>query len=739
MIKQIIDDINKIVYKPPDPPLKPPDIPSNTPKKSLHLTFKPKTHTTDDENTDAADSIPDETQTSKSTNMSQSVRCSEKSFFDTSVVKCTLNQFISPDLADIIKLSVRNFSKISFDAHHIANIRFWHILSQDNPHFPPLNQQFFAEAIYQVAIISDRKSNKSYPAWNDARHLFDSILPPGFLKPSRDKLIVSYLAKQMETEAHNHLNLNFRSRFKKYLKLTHSISKEATYYIVSSIMNDAIEDLDRYQKQYNTPEILKILDKYKKLLTTNLKTKRKSKKTEEAENDDDNPSIDIMENLDRFIPFLQQIMIKFKEQNVKGFKLLPLKHGNIPGFTTIDSLGLAKIVSMYDKKSEKQDIAKNNPISLWNDYSNIRKYEPKNQSKKFNYLIETNGYDVSIHFIKPKKNKVLNYPEDADIKTKYEYYQKLKQERIEREKQKKKDLKNKKDHKNKKDLKKVINEDEFPKNVSYEITPIPDFFEFKNALGLDPGKRKLFVASDKLGNKIQCTGKEYRHYLNNSRTKARVEARKKLVPEIKEMSKYSFKVTSIEEYLENLGQVYKIIDKIRDEYEKRYYRSLRFRRIQRKAKVYKMLGDRLAGEEDKMTKGKEGDKKKITIIGYGAGGSNGKGIKGGAVPIKGFASYLMKRKNVKVVPLNENYTSQKCHVCHSKMSEYKQWVKEKNAEGQDVKELRKVYGLQRCKSNVCCNVVRDRDENASECLYDVLEAGATGRERPEYLRKEKPS
>jgi len=743
--------------------------------------------------TDFFDTLDDD---SISINMHQSVRCSEKLFFDTSIVKCTLNTFFSPNIADIIKRLVTNFSRISFAAHHIANIRFLDILEHPNPHFPLLNQQFFAEAIYQVAIISDRKSNKSYPVWNNARSDFDSCLPSGFIKPSRDKLIVSYLAQQMETEAKNHLNMNFRNRFKKYLKLTYSLDKEIAYYIVSSIMNDPMEDLDRYQKEYNTSNILEILNKYKKLLISNQTPKKKSKKAIEEETEEDiDESINIMENLDSFIPFLKQIMTKFKELNMKGFTLLPLKKGFIPSFITLDTLGLAKIISMYEKKSEQQDVVKNNPRQLWNDYTNIKNYEPKNEKKKFNYLIETNGYEVSIHLRKHKKNKVLNYPENADLKMKYDYHQKLKQEKIERDKQYKLANKNKKNIKETNDIKntkKIPNEDEFPKYVPYEMQVIPDFFEYKAALGLDPGKRYFYVASDKNGNYIKCTGKEYYHYLQNPRTKTRVNKRKNLVSEIKELSKYSFKVNNKKEYMENLRNVYRIVEKVWEEYEKRYYRSIRFRKIQRKAKVYKMLGDRLAGKEDKKTIGKETDKKKITLIGYGAGGKNGKGIGGASVPIKGFASYLMKRKNVKVVALNENFTSKKCNKCHNDLTVYKQWEKEKKekndykekpkkklelkkkldskvvrpsgepverppeeqvprlpdeqtvlkekSEETDAPKLRKVYGLLRCKSNVCCNIVLDRDENASRCLYDILEAGGTGKERPEYLRKQvKPS
>ena len=125
----------------------------------------------------------------------------------------------------------------------------------------------------------------------------------------------------------------------------------------------------------------------------------------------------------------------------------------------------------------------------------------------------------------------------------------------------------------------------------------------------------------------------------------------------------------------------------------------------------------------------------MTIIGYGLGGSNGKGIKGASMPIKTFCNHMKRQPHILFVGINENYTSQICSHCHKKLFPFMQWKLIEIPGKVSEWKLTEVHGLRRCKSNECRQALYGRDENSARDIYDILVAGATGKPRPAHLCK----
>jgi len=543
--------------------------------------------------------------------------------------------------------------------------------------------------------------------------------------------MVTYLSSQMVVACKNHLVLNFKSRFTKYLKLIFdSFSKEHIFFLVSSIIGE--DDFDNNEEnlhlhtKYNTPQNLKIITDYQKLFN-------KPKKGE----------INIWNNLDVFLPFYKTMLDKFIACEKKAFTLLPHKGSFIPGFVAMDTTVLENMIAIKNKKAVRKDMIDNDPLGIWYENTNIKNFETKR--RKFDFIIETNGYEVSIHIKTPRKglklpynpnNNILSIDEKIEIhkKIKEKWKQNKDEKRIAEELQKQEDKEN---------------GIEIPKKIPYQMDIIDSFESYQNYLGLDPGKRNLFTTYDKNMKHLKCSGKEYHHMIGQKKDLRKINNRKN--EEIKKLGEYSFKVNTFEEYLKNLKEVNKLVNAVWSEYEKEFYRGLNFSKYQKKKDAYEKLGNRLEGiEKDneainemrrKQEKGKGIEKivEKKVIIGYGLGGSNGSGIKGSSMPIKGLYMYLKKRKNLKVVGINECYTSQKCHECQRQLEDHNQWQMTRISEDVYEKKLRSVYGLRCCKSNKCRNAIYDRDENASKNIYKILVAGSLGNGRPQYLRLKKKS
>ena len=653
----------------------------------------------------------------------KSVQLSESFYFRESTVKSTLHTFFKnkPSFILFIQDTVYSMNKLAFIIYHFVNFHVLYLLD-NHLSILDLNQTFF-EQVANLFTTDNGKFTTPESHFEKSFDSFTNILPSDFIFYDRKKSshIINRMCSEMATATKNHLVIHFRDRFKSYLKLIHdTFEGDHIYFLISAIFDDEeITDNENLFKKYRTENNLQIIQYYQTLF-------KKPK----------NGDIDIMTNLDVFLPFYKTMLDKFLANNKKGFTILPEKQNFIPSSIKIDSDTLANMESLLhnDRTIDRAKI-KNNPRYYWEKYTRFGNYETKNRI--FHNLIDTNGYEVNIHMniqIKP-----LPYPPDTSLEEKYRIMQALtveRQKKIEEREKLKKELDAEKKREAKKEQEKSKEKKETIKKQSYPMVIIENLENYKSIIGIDPGKRSLFTSYDNKQEILKCTGKEYHHLINHKKDLKKINARKDKIPEIAKLGEYSFKVTSSDLYLKNLKEVLKIINVIWKEYEKRFYRSIRFRKYELKKRAYEIICDRIAGKNSLK---KETEPSKITIIGYGLGGSNGKGIKGSSMPIKGLYNKLEERKNVKIVGINENYTSQKCYNCKELLSDYKQWIVPKksqkvNAETETMK-FRSVYGLKCCKStNSCINATYDRDENAAKNIYEILLVGSLSGNRPEYLR-----
>lgn len=741
-IKHILDDIHKIVYK---PPYKPPDSPINSlfnQNISLHSDYLLNLDFDFDDtldNLDNPDNIvtnenldnPDDTIVTRNWKALQKY---EDFYFNISIVKSRINSFFDKNLIPIIKQRILDLNKISFFTYHLANIKLLYLLENNLP-IPSFTQSFFYNLVSLVSTNQHSTKTKELDSLKKNDIPFNrllSSLPKDYIFPPRDKIcyMVSYLCIQMVTATKNHLVLNFKQRFTKYLKLLYDkFSKELIFYIVSSIIGEEdfelIEETQDLHLKFKTPDNLQIIQDYQRLFN-------KPKKG----------PINIWGNLNIFLPFYKTMLDKFLATEHKGFTLLPLKGSFIPGFVGMDTTVLENMISIQTGKAVRKNLIETDPSNIWYDKTFVKNFETAR--RKFDYKVLTNGYEVNIQIKVPKNGLKLPYDindKSLSISEKINFHLKV----IENWKLKKDEKKAADELQKKLDLENGI---EIPKRIPYQMEIIDGFDNYKNHIGLDPGKRSLYTTYDSNMQHLRCTGKEYNNMTGHNKDRNKINNRK--TKDINALSAFSFKVNTLDQYIKNLTAVNLLVNSAWQEYEKEFYRGLKFTKYQKKKKAYEKLANRIEGiENDRKAikemrwkqenkRGKETIQEKMVLVGYGLGGSNGSGIKGASVPIKGFYTYLKTRKNIKVVGINECYTSQKCYNCQGQLGDYNQWQKTRVKGSEEVEmKLRSVYGFRCCKSNKCRNAVYDRDENASKNIYLILVAGSCGLGRPEYLRRAK--
>jgi len=187
----------------------------------------------------------------------------------------------------------------------------------------------------------------------------------------------------------------------------------------------------------------------------------------------------------------------------------------------------------------------------------------------------------------------------------------------------------------------------------------------------------------------------------------------------------TFKVTTVALYLEHLTPVIAAYsDKIMAEYNRKHYLKHRFSKYINKQKAYHMMYMRLrAGMK----------RTQMLLIGYGSGSVNGSGIGGATMPVKGFYEYLCRQPYVKVIKINENYTTKMCFECWGEngyVYEHKDIVEN----GEVQRKKCKIYGLRRCRNNGC-RITWDRDYCAARNIRYILSSEHCGKQRPRYLCK----
>ena len=129
------------------------------------------------------------------------------------------------------------------------------------------------------------------------------------------------------------------------------------------------------------------------------------------------------------------------------------------------------------------------------------------------------------------------------------------------------------------------------------------------------------------------------------------------------------------------------------------------------------------------------DTGQITILGFGDGSVNNKGVKGPKGPNEQLYVELQKSPTIFCRKARERYSTKRCCRCHHDTIDVHQWKDIKDKSGNVVKRIKvRIYGLRRCSNNEC-RITWDRDCNASPNIRAVVVAQIKREARPKYLTK----
>jgi hypothetical protein len=307
----------------------------------------------------------------------------EKSFGKSfTVVKCTLNQFCLNDVINKkLNEHVLNCSKISFEAHELANLHVLRCL-KNNDTVPSLNQDFFLKCIQYVSKMYSKNSNVCNKNI-DLQATFDIYKQsiPETYKPSyRDysSNIVSYMALQMSICTTNHLVLNFYKRFYRYMKDLYP--DKNTYELVKNV----------YDKDYKGND--EVVIKYRTVLGSLLES-------------------NVKKNPTGILKVYNEILSYRLDKEKRTFSLLPRKKGFGMDYITIDKSILKDILADINGKAFDRNDFDSNVRTYWTKLFDIERFESK--SKKFHSFL-TDGVGVSVILERKikrdsKEPTVINY------------------------------------------------------------------------------------------------------------------------------------------------------------------------------------------------------------------------------------------------------------------------------------------------------------------------------------------
>lgn len=714
-----------------------------------------------------------------------------KHYYDYQVVKMSLHQFVKDKkVYEFLNDVVIDMNKIIYLSYHFLHIHFLRLIDSKLPIPNEITQKLLYKIFCSVSLfegkmtppditpIDDKyKKNKTEKQIKkrekdiienqtllDTYNCFMSIIPKDFKFPNRDKKcnLINNAILTMLTAINNHMTLNFRKRLYNYIKMKYTDYKKVDntkkptttpvkgsiagrcFFIVDHILGIRTI-INNYDSIYNTIENMNIIDKYKQEL--------QNPKQESIHN-----------NLSIFIPFYLKMNTLFIEEEDKTFTLFPLSASYIPSYIKICKTSLADLIALKNNTSiDKTKTSDNN----WSSWFYIDMFN--NPNKKFGSEITTDGYGVNITLKKIKPNFILPYNETDSIP--------IKIKKINEYNETHKPIK----PSNK--FKKPSNDRE-----QTEIINNTEWLSYDNHIGLDPGRRYLFISYDDDGKKQCLSRNEYYRYLGNTKRQKSINARKDYLATLDvNLNGYSFKVNNLANYKTNLKYILERLEPITNEYKKNYYRKSKFtsyvkkqialeriknilvngkpkpkKRTKKDKKlkyteqqlIYKKQRKQLKIEQRKLEKLeklntynkkykesidkakekiKNTNEKKI-LIGYGNGSCNAPGLKGSPTPVKYLFDYLSKQKNIKVVKVNESYTTKMCSSCCEETEQgYKD---EKIRNPNNKKEYAFVesicYGLRCCKNKIC-SITWKRDLNAAINIHLLLKTEHRGDKRPLYL------
>lgn len=303
---------------------------------------------------------------------------------DVTVVKATWKAFCTPGgLALPIHGVLKEVNKAISEAYLLANLHVMRLCDLGLP-INPLDQSFFYGCLSAVSVTNRRKSMIKEVLFRESVELYASWRPPEASSPDSQYLSSGWFQNaslQMVTNTKNATSMNFRRRFKRYLKHKYSLDGKDAWAMLTNIMSETYEgDND-------------LVHHYRSRLPAR-------------------PSQGRIEDYPHLVSPLQHEFLKYfeeaqdvedaeRDKQLRLFSLLPTKSGFECSHLKMCTNGLHGLL-----KRAGLDVPGAGPAwretasEYWYAFFNIQRFETVN--RKFAGEILTDGKAVSIVMRKPK-------------------------------------------------------------------------------------------------------------------------------------------------------------------------------------------------------------------------------------------------------------------------------------------------------------------------------------------------
>lgn len=535
-------------------------------------------------------------------------------------LKTLLRPFYRNEIARLIDDCAYNMSRIRFEAWILADMHVLRMM-QEGKELPKMNSSFFKSCCVNV---SQTKRGGGDEELRETTEVYKTLRPASWQVSENKAMsqLMSQSAIEMETAFENSVTLNVISRLKRYVRIKYNLHAKQALPFILSTFRDADNMLTWDQREFKDWLGINPLDE------------------------------NTRKNIPYFLRKMYEILTYYDTlapdtKGKRGFTLLPKKDGFKTAFIHLDEFALPEILTRLDvsiqqemiqtllsqvgpEESEErayleryassgfiQRFCSNRPEmsrALWNLVFDVPKLETC--TRKFNYRVGTNGYEVHSSLQKPKK-ETEGVPES-------------------------------------------------------EI----DFSPYMSFIGLDPGETYAAITFDGEVNEatgksrcIQVSTKQIRHESRfTDERKWECRLRKKYLGYQSMLSELpSLKTANFQLYTERVKKKLENATYLFEFCRTHGYRRQRFNKMRRGKKAIHHAAMKILDGKDP----------KKTVIGFGDYSRRDGFIKGlDPAPVKKLRKEL-QRKGVKIVMIDEYRTSVCCSKCGASKTSNVSYFKKK--------------------------------------------------------------
>lgn len=593
-----------------------------------------------------------------------------------SCVKVSLNQFCrAPGKALNIEDALFNMNKATCEAYLLANLHVMRVCKERQP-VCELNQSFFYKCLKAVTLGNRQKIDIREKDLRESARLYRELRPLTCALARSDNLsagLHNNASQQMAINTKNYIAMTFHKRLSRYVKHRFKLDSPQAHACLTDIYaldytgdNAIVKEMrGKIPKRAAVGNLERAPHEYMPLLYEMLQYCERQTPSEKG--------------VERY---------NKRRKQVRLFSLLPSKSGFECSNIKICGTGLSSLLKRQGMlKGWTEAEFEESKDRWWRCLFQIDKFETLERT--FAGEVLTDGLSVSILMRRRKGEEQL-----------------LKQENVtnERRASRANPVKKKPGPKAGKPLKKEL------------IQPDIDLCSYDNVIGLDPGRKSLFVTCDTAGHHQECSTKEFYHDAkykeSNRKSKRWIEKDDFIREAIRGMP--TKKTCDLQVFYRYVTFLLPRLDKLLGFFQQKKFRNQKFKRYVFCKKKLRSLSLRLVDG-------------KRTVIGFGDwSNTDTAGVikRCPAGPVKRLEEEL--KKHCTVVVIDEYCTSKKCNRCKSDLYNEKKITTGKDGNKYHVK----VHSVLHCHNSVCKSMTLNRDMNASKNIRDLLVIAARKDPRP---------